>query len=160
MSSTSFCSNPDALGLMSRRREFFIPLRILHGCLWIRRKRGIGWPIPLLARRGIWSSGRRARSLLLLALMSGLMRSTSFSVELLLMSFVLFQTSRPGISRRVLRQLQMLIRFCWSCRSRRWRSQSGSRLLSPRGLWAAILLSLQVSFCTRVLLLSCRVLLF
>ena len=74
-STSSFCSNPDALGIdESEKGIFLIPLGTLPNCLLARRSKTIGWATLLLARWGTWPSGRRARSLLPLALVSGFMR--------------------------------------------------------------------------------------
>ena len=128
VSSTSFCSNPDALGFDESEKGIFDSLKNIarlhldspkEGDRLADSAAGSAWDLVLreageetsAAGTGEWFDA-----------------VDWFFRQALLMSLY-FQTSRPGIDRRVLCLQQMLIRFRWSRRSWRRRSWSRDRLL-------------------------------
>ena len=70
VSSAFFCSNPDVLSFDESEKGIFDSLKNIARLPLDSPKEGIGWPISLLARWGNCPLGRRARSLLPLALVS------------------------------------------------------------------------------------------
>ena len=95
VSSTSFCSNPDALGFDESEKGIFDSLKSIARLPLGSPKEGDRLADSAAGAAGELPIGEAGKELLLV-LVSGLMRSTGFFVELLLMSFVLFRQADRG----------------------------------------------------------------
>ena len=137
-STSSFCSNPDALGTDESEKGIFDSLRnIAH----------LPPSPPREGDRLVDSVAGTAENLMAeeagkeppTASIGGCLEVVNlFFCRALANYLCIFQISRLRTSRRALRLLPELIPPCRRCHGRRWRSRSRGRLLPSWGSWAAI----------------------